>query len=800
MEEALKITENPLVDNVGEEDVMPFEIKGGGGDGESIPKNDAAKETAAKGTLAKKMQNSPRNRNRKPVLLLIYFCGLGIVAFGVYSVALNDAEEVSNDTKSVNKFSIGLTRAFFDEACLIDMRNSTKKTSNNDDDDDPLRIVNDYMGPFIESLSIVNVLKSCVQLLIHFALQQAGGVPNPNQEVRGYKWVGKFLWALWVAFLIGSVASTITSLVVSFLSYGSLEMQYRKCMTEMESGDAFLNVVAPVFPLLPPFSGKIAGIAGGIFVLLQGIGVLTSLTPAQVGSWEVRLLAPLVGPLGIISVGYFYVTLSWIFSGLLFWPIPLVLCFVCICAWKAMIVTMAWLKDQSKYVENEAAERKKAAAAAATAATIEGEGGGDDQEQGAVSQAVTAVEHEVAEAVKQKVEPCSFVLCHSIDGYLVFWADSFAQTSLWWVQSVEDGSDDEPKGILKFVFLAGKVTLWPSTLVYCGFACADFDVDNPMEQVNRRIFRFLNTLAKSNTMTCLAFCGIAALCMGPFVTLSTWAAFAAYAGSTAADWGAFVGECYAAAFDFGGIGLPAFSFDFSALADLDVTFNSIIPEFDVVSPAEVLRAAKALDAASVVFSICKVLVTLGSWILSLQDAFGDNLVVSDLAAGQADIGHLVRAHATWPELQTAINRAFSEELVSLATGDDEGFFEFVLTKDKDYPGNLNATDFGQYPLDLIVVLKLYEELEGDIGDLLPGCINLRVFVVTGNKKLTGDIQALENCPNMTETDFSDCSNIEGGCCSLEELKECSSLSFLRPSPDPLLEFSRGFSCSELFAL
>ena len=101
-----------------------------------------------------------------------------------------------------------------------------------------------------------------------------------------------------------------------------------------------------------------------------------------------------------------------------------------------------------------------------------------------------------------------------------------------------------------------------------------------------------------------------------------------------------------------------------------------------------------------------------------------------------------------------------------------------MTKDKDYPGNLNTTDFGKYPLDLIVVLKLYEELEGDIGDLLPGCVNLRVFVVTGNKKLTGDIQALENCPNMTETDFSDCPAIEGGCCSLEE---CSSLSFLRPS-------------------
>ena len=182
MEEALKITENPLVDNVGEEDVMPFEIKGGGGDGESIPKKDAAKEdAAAKGTLAKKMQNSPRNRNRKPVLLLIYFCGLGIVAFGVYSVALNDAEEASNDTKSVDKLSVGLTRAFFDEACLIDMRNSTKKTSNNDDDD-PLRIVNDYMEPFIESLSIVNVLKSCVQLVLRPTAGGRCAEPQPGSS------------------------------------------------------------------------------------------------------------------------------------------------------------------------------------------------------------------------------------------------------------------------------------------------------------------------------------------------------------------------------------------------------------------------------------------------------------------------------------------------------------------------------------------------------------------------------------------------------------------------------------------
>ena len=122
----------------------------------------------------------------------------------------------------------------------------------------------------------------------------------------------------------------------------------------------------------------------------------------------------------------------------------------------------------------------------------------------------------------------------------------------------------------------------------------------------------------------------------------------------------------------------------------------------------------------------------------------------------------------------------------MATGDDEGFFEFVLTKDKDYPGILNAMDFRQYPLDLIVVLKLYKELEGDIGDLLPGCVNLRVFVVRDNKKLTGDIQALENCPNMTETDFSGCSNIKGMCCSLEE---CSSLSFLRTQSAFSVEYS-----------
>ena len=59
-----------------------------------------------------------------------------------------------------------------------------------------------------------------------------------------------------------------------------------------------------------------------------------------------------------------------------------------------------------------------------------------------------------------------------------------------------------------------------------------------------------------------------------------------------------MGECYVVAFDFTAVGLPAFSFDFPAIADLDVSLGTI-PDFDLVSPAEVYEAASALDAAVV---------------------------------------------------------------------------------------------------------------------------------------------------------------------------------------------------------
>ena len=142
-------------------------------------------------------------------------------------------------------------------------------------------------------------------------------------------------------------------------------------------------------------------------------------------------------------------------------------------------------------------------------------------------------------------------------------------------------------------------------------------------------------------MTRLAFCGVAALCLSPFVTFSTWAAFVAYRGGGAGDLGEFVGLCYAAAFDFRAVGLPAFSFDLSSLWDLDVSLGTI-PEFDGVSPEEVFRAAGALDTASLLLTILKVLVTVASHALSVQDLVGKNVAIAAVAAGQANIGAIVR--------------------------------------------------------------------------------------------------------------------------------------------------------------
>ena len=142
---------------------------------------------------------------------------------------------------------------------------------------------------------------------------QTGGVPNPHDPTseggKGYNKTGIFVWFLWMLFLAGSIVSTFASLLTTFLSYGSLEVQYRDCMVEMDSGVAFLNAVAPLFPFLPPIVAKISGLAANVFVLLQGVGVFKSLGPETVEKVHHRLMAPLVGPLGFISVGYFFFTL-----------------------------------------------------------------------------------------------------------------------------------------------------------------------------------------------------------------------------------------------------------------------------------------------------------------------------------------------------------------------------------------------------------------------------------------------------------------------------------------------------------
>jgi hypothetical protein len=539
-------------------------------------------------------------------------------------------------------------------------------------------------------------------------------VPNPHDPTsaggKGYSKSGVFVWLLWVAFLVGSIASTFMSLLSLFLSYGSLEIQYRECMVEMPSGDAFLNVVAPVFPFLPPVVAKIAALAGNVFVLLEGIGVFTSLGTKKIRkllTWLVGV--PIVAPLGVIAIGYFYVTLGWIFSGLFFVPIPLVLGLVGVGAWLAVVRSMAWVKGRADAV---AAVKSR----------------GDSSRALAIRAGVLSS------------------------------ASDVAQTSLWWLSEEDGGAEFETWGILVYTTTALHATMWPIGLVALGLACAGVKVKDkdgnpvkittgedgdPLAFMMHQTIRILKTIAKANPMTTLAACGFAALFAGPFVTFSTWTAFFAYQGDGAGALGGFVGDCYAAAFDFTAVGLPAFSFDFSAVWDLDVSLATI-PKFDVVSPTDVNAAGTALDAAALLFAILKVLVTVASYVLSFQAAFGDNVAISTVAGGQANIGAIVRACDNWPALMAAMNGAYGEDIVTevpVPEGvKDNGnpYYSFVLRKE-GYPGILQVADFKEgLDLSRLVVFRAPGELKGDLEVLLGRCgAALRELDVHGCEELVG---------------------------------------------------------------
>ena len=102
--------------------------------------------------------------------------------------------------------------------------------------------------------------------------------------------------------------------------------------------------------LLPPIVAKIAGLAGSAFVLLEGIGVFTALGKEKIEKLLGWIMAPLVGPLGFTSVGYFNVTLGWLFSGLFFLPIPSVVGLVFCGAWLALVKGMDRLNHSAEAV------------------------------------------------------------------------------------------------------------------------------------------------------------------------------------------------------------------------------------------------------------------------------------------------------------------------------------------------------------------------------------------------------------------------------------------------------------------
>ena len=86
----------------------------------------------------------------------------------------------------------------------------------------------------------------------------------------------------------------------------------------------------------------------------------------------------------------------------------------------------------------------------------------------------------------------------------------------------------------------------------------------------------------------------------------------------------------------------------------------------------------------------KVLVTVASHVLSLQDCVGENEAISVLAEGQADIGAAVRGRRDWDSLLIALGGMYEETILSKEEGN---VYKFALKEGKNYPGQINATDF-----------------------------------------------------------------------------------------------------------
>ena len=106
--------------------------------------------------------------------------------------------------------------------------------------------------------------------------------------------------------------STMSAAAALVFAYVSFEAQYRDIMTELASGHAVLNVSLPVLLLHPILVAQLFVMVGQVYAMLMGLAVAGFKIDAS--AWLDRYTAAVLVPYLVLALGYFLVTLSFVWG------------------------------------------------------------------------------------------------------------------------------------------------------------------------------------------------------------------------------------------------------------------------------------------------------------------------------------------------------------------------------------------------------------------------------------------------------------------------------------------------------
>ena len=119
-----------------------------------------------------------------------------------------------------------------------------------------------------------------------------------------------------MAFQWVATASSAASLVFGYIS---MEAKFRPCMVELSSGHALLNVSLPVMVFHSVLLSQLINMLSFVHAILTALNVAGAKLDPR--AWLLRYAVATLGPYFTLGLGYFLVTLSFVFGYVFFLPL-----------------------------------------------------------------------------------------------------------------------------------------------------------------------------------------------------------------------------------------------------------------------------------------------------------------------------------------------------------------------------------------------------------------------------------------------------------------------------------------------